>query len=54
MDLFSMSCSLCRYAFDAHSNRAEDILMHMKLLQQVRSPAYQPAFEIRAAQVLPF
>ncbi|KAJ4778584.1 protein kinase family protein [Rhynchospora pubera] len=40
-----------RYAIDVHSNKAEDILIHMKLLQQARSPAYQPAFHICATQV---
>ncbi|KAJ4785453.1 protein kinase family protein [Rhynchospora pubera] len=40
-----------RYAIDVHSNKAEDISIHMKLLQQARSPAYQPAFHICATQV---
>ncbi|KAJ4805804.1 ACT-like protein tyrosine kinase family protein [Rhynchospora pubera] len=41
-----------RYAFDVHSNRPEDVLIHMRLLQQGRNPAFQPTFEICAAQVM--
>ncbi|XP_078182543.1 serine/threonine-protein kinase STY46-like [Carex rostrata] len=41
-----------RYAFDIHSNTAEDVFIHMRLLQQVRNPAFRPAFEIRAAQIM--
>ncbi|KAJ3678652.1 hypothetical protein LUZ60_002455 [Juncus effusus] len=40
-----------RYAFDVNAEIAEDVLVHMKLLQLARSPAYRPNFEVRAAQV---
>jgi hypothetical protein len=40
-----------RYAFDVNTERAEDVLVHMKLLQLARSPAYRPNFEVRGAQV---
>ncbi|KAF3335583.1 serine/threonine-protein kinase HT1 isoform X1 [Carex littledalei] len=40
------------YAFDIHSNTAEGVFIHMRLLQQVRNPAFRPAFEVRAAQIM--
>ncbi|XP_057494829.1 serine/threonine-protein kinase STY46-like [Actinidia eriantha] len=42
-----------RYALDVNVERAEDVLMHKRLLQLARDPDNRPAFEIRLVQVLP-
>lgn len=40
-----------RYALDVNVERAEDVLMHKKLLQLARDPANRPAFNIHLVQV---
>ncbi|XP_073011432.1 serine/threonine-protein kinase STY46-like [Typha latifolia] len=42
-----------RYAMDVNVERAEDVLMHKKLLEQARDPANRPAFSVRVVQVSP-
>ncbi|PSS21779.1 Serine/threonine-protein kinase [Actinidia chinensis var. chinensis] len=42
-----------RYALDVNVERAEDVLMHKRLLQLAHDPDNRPAFEIRLVQVLP-
>lgn len=42
-----------RYALDVNVERAEDVLMHKRLLQLARDPANRPVFEIRLVQVPP-
>uniref|UniRef100_A0A2P2LPG3 non-specific serine/threonine protein kinase n=1 Tax=Rhizophora mucronata TaxID=61149 RepID=A0A2P2LPG3_RHIMU len=42
-----------RYVLDVNVERAEDVLMHMKLLKLAEDPANQPAFEVRLVQVYP-
>ncbi|KAL6963654.1 Serine/threonine-protein kinase sty46 [Sarracenia purpurea var. burkii] len=42
-----------RYALDVNVERAEDVLMHKRLLQLAHNPANRPAFEIRLVQVPP-
>ncbi|OAY66563.1 Serine/threonine-protein kinase STY17 [Ananas comosus] len=41
-----------RYALDVNVERAEDVLMHKRLLQQACDPANRPAFEVRLVQVM--
>lgn len=41
----------CRYALDVNAERAEDVLMHKRLLQLAHEPSNRPAFEIRLVQV---
>ncbi|KAA8537466.1 hypothetical protein F0562_027074 [Nyssa sinensis] len=40
-----------RYALDVNVERAEDVLMHRKLLHMALDPASRPAFEFRPVQV---
>ncbi|XVF63602.1 hypothetical protein PTKIN_Ptkin09bG0099700 [Pterospermum kingtungense] len=40
-----------RYAFDVNVERAQDVLMHKRLLQKARDPASSPAIEVRLVQV---
>ncbi|KAK8580787.1 hypothetical protein V6N12_071039 [Hibiscus sabdariffa] len=40
-----------RYAFDVNVERAEDVLMHKRLLSKARNPASRPAIEVRLVQV---
>ncbi|KAF3324916.1 serine/threonine-protein kinase HT1-like isoform X1 [Carex littledalei] len=42
-----------RYAIDVNVERAEDVLMHKKLLEQARDPDKRPAFSVRVVQVSP-
>ncbi|XP_058213889.1 serine/threonine-protein kinase STY46-like isoform X2 [Rhododendron vialii] len=42
-----------RYALDVNVERAEDVLMHKRLLQLAHDPLNRPAFEIRLVQVPP-
>ncbi|KAK4775337.1 hypothetical protein SAY86_010272 [Trapa natans] len=42
-----------RYALDVNVERAEDVLMHKKLLHSVLDPANRPAIEVRLVQILP-
>ncbi|KAK8989079.1 hypothetical protein V6N11_030447 [Hibiscus sabdariffa] len=40
-----------RYAFDVNVERAEDVLMHKRLLSKALNPASRPAIEVRLVQV---
>uniref|UniRef100_A0A1D1Z628 non-specific serine/threonine protein kinase n=1 Tax=Anthurium amnicola TaxID=1678845 RepID=A0A1D1Z628_9ARAE len=40
-----------RYALDVNVERAEDVLMHKRLLQMAVDPANRPAFDVRIVQV---
>ncbi|GAB2279404.1 hypothetical protein Dimus_014046, partial [Dionaea muscipula] len=40
-----------RYMLDVNVERAEDVLMHMRLLRQAQNPANRPVFEVRLVQV---
>ncbi|KAG7022742.1 Serine/threonine-protein kinase STY46 [Cucurbita argyrosperma subsp. argyrosperma] len=40
-----------RYALDVNVERAEDVLMHKRLLQYAHDPANRPAIEVRLVQV---
>ncbi|XP_071691409.1 serine/threonine-protein kinase STY46 [Rutidosis leptorrhynchoides] len=42
-----------RYALDVNVERAEDVLMHKRLLHLAHDPANRPAFEVRLVQVSP-
>ncbi|XP_052196394.1 serine/threonine-protein kinase STY8-like [Diospyros lotus] len=42
-----------RYALDVNVERAEDVLMHKRLLHLAEDPANRPAFEVRLVQVHP-
>uniref|UniRef100_A0A6N2L6G8 non-specific serine/threonine protein kinase n=1 Tax=Salix viminalis TaxID=40686 RepID=A0A6N2L6G8_SALVM len=42
-----------RYAFDVNVERAEDVLMHKRLLHLAHDPANRPAIEVRLVQVHP-
>ncbi|KAF7126845.1 hypothetical protein RHSIM_Rhsim11G0194500 [Rhododendron simsii] len=42
-----------RYALDVNAERAEDVLMHKRLLLLAHEPSNRPAFEIRLVQVPP-
>ncbi|GFY89834.1 ACT-like protein tyrosine kinase family protein [Actinidia rufa] len=42
-----------RYSLDVNAERAEDVLMHKRLLQLAHDPVNRPAFEIRLVQVPP-
>lgn len=41
----------CSYALDVNVERAEDVLMHKRLIQLAHDPVNRPAFEIRLVQV---
>ncbi|PKI74440.1 hypothetical protein CRG98_005204, partial [Punica granatum] len=40
-----------RYALDVNAERAEDVLMHKRLLKLAEIPANRPAFDVRLVQV---
>lgn len=40
-----------RYALDVHTDRAEDVLTHMRLLEEAKVPEKRPVFHVRAVQV---
>ncbi|KAB5557732.1 hypothetical protein DKX38_008641 [Salix brachista] len=40
-----------RYAMDVNAERAEDVIMHKRLLQLAHNPATRPAIEVRLVQV---
>ncbi|KAJ3692837.1 hypothetical protein LUZ60_011932 [Juncus effusus] len=40
-----------RYAIDVNVERAEDVLIHQKLLEQAKDPAKRPALSVRIVQV---
>ncbi|PSS30004.1 Serine/threonine-protein kinase [Actinidia chinensis var. chinensis] len=40
-----------RYALDVNVERAEDVLMHKRLLDLAEDPIHRPAFEVRLVQV---
>eukprot|EP00250_Pteridium_aquilinum_P005719 c15772_g1_i1 orf=249-1001(+) len=42
-----------RYALDVNTDRAEDVLLHQKLLQLAEIPENRPVFHVRAVRVLP-
>ncbi|XP_052308804.1 serine/threonine-protein kinase STY17 isoform X2 [Populus trichocarpa] len=42
-----------RYVMDVNVERAEDVLMHKRLLQLAENPANRPAFEVHLVQVYP-
>ncbi|KAI4297813.1 hypothetical protein L6164_037678 [Bauhinia variegata] len=42
-----------RYALEVNVERAEDVLMHKRLLHLAHDPANRPAFEVRLVQVHP-
>lgn len=42
-----------RYALDVHTDRAEDVITHMRLLEEAKVPEKRPVFHVRAVQVLP-
>ncbi|KAI3464760.1 hypothetical protein Pfo_021423 [Paulownia fortunei] len=42
-----------RYALDVNTERAEDVLMHKKLLNMARDPLTRPAVDVRLVQVRP-
>lgn len=42
-----------RYAMDVNVERAEDVLVHKRLLYLAHDPANRPAFEVRLVQVAP-
>jgi hypothetical protein len=41
----------CRYALEVNVERAEDVLMHKRLLHLAHDPANRPAIEVRLVQV---
>lgn len=51
MTLTFLSSMICRYALDVHTDRAEDVLTHKRLLQEAKIPENRPAFHVRAVQV---
>ncbi|XP_015160759.1 serine/threonine-protein kinase STY17-like isoform X3 [Solanum tuberosum] len=48
-----MNMVACRYALDVNVERAEDVLMHRRLLQLAKDPENRPAFDVRLVQVHP-
>ncbi|GLT30285.1 hypothetical protein SLA2020_050920 [Shorea laevis] len=42
-----------RYTLDVNVDRAEDVLMHKRLLHLAEDPANQPVFDVRLVQVYP-
>lgn len=42
---------ICRYALDVHTDRAEDVLTHKRLLEEAKFPEKRPVFHVRAVQV---
>ena len=43
----------CSYALDFNTERAEDALVHKKLLSMARDPLTRPAVDVRPVQVYP-
>eukprot|EP00249_Psilotum_nudum_P017227 c26222_g1_i1 orf=2530-3321(-) len=41
-----------RYTLDVNTERAEDVLLHRRLLQLAEIPANRPVFHVRSAQVI--
>lgn len=41
----------CSYALDVNTERAEDVLVHKKLLETARDPLTRPAVDVRLVQV---
>ncbi|KAJ6920971.1 serine/threonine-protein kinaseY46-like isoform X2 [Populus alba x Populus x berolinensis] len=51
-ELWAHFCRLSpRYAMDVNAERAEDVIMHKRLLQMAHNPATRPAIEVRLVQV---
>ncbi|XP_024451734.1 serine/threonine-protein kinase STY46 isoform X3 [Populus trichocarpa] len=51
-ELWTHFCRLpARYAMDVNAERAQDVIMHKRLLQMARNPATRPAIEVRLVQV---
>ncbi|KAL9395159.1 hypothetical protein Peur_014444 [Populus x canadensis] len=51
-ELWAHFCRLPpRYAMDVNAERAEDVIMHKRLLQMAHNPATRPAIEVRLVQV---
>lgn len=44
-------CLHCRYALDVNAERAEDVLIHKRLLHLAHDPVNRPAIEVRLVQV---
>lgn len=42
-----------RYALDVNTDRADDVLLHQKLLQLAEIPENRPVFHVRAVRMLP-
>ncbi|KAJ6920967.1 hypothetical protein NC651_014519 [Populus alba x Populus x berolinensis] len=40
-----------RYAMDVNAERADDVIMHKRLLQMAHNPATRPAIEVRLVQI---
>nr|CAD1822043.1 unnamed protein product [Ananas comosus var. bracteatus] len=40
-----------KYAMDVNVERVEDVLMHKRLLEEVRDPSNRPAFSVQVVQV---
>lgn len=51
MILFGIDLFVCRYALDVNVERAEDVLMHKRLLHLAHDPNNRPAIEVRLVQV---
>ena len=47
-----ISLLICRYALDVNVERAEDVLMHKRLLDLAEDPVHRPAFEVHLVQVM--
>jgi hypothetical protein len=43
--------TICRYALDVNTERAEDVLTHKNLLHIAEIPENRPAFNVRAVHV---
>ena len=41
----------CSYALDVNTERAEDVLVHKRLLSMARDPLTRPAVDVRLVQV---
>ncbi|CAK7346099.1 unnamed protein product [Dovyalis caffra] len=51
-ELWTHFCRLpTRYAMDVNAERAQDVIMHKRLLQMAHNPATRPAIEVRLVQV---
>lgn len=47
-----LNLGACRYASDVNVERAEDVLMHKRLLDIAEDPENRPAFDVRLVQVI--